>query len=173
MPKSIQIVAITGKGEQVIFQVQASSRLLSDLHPPFLPRHQLQRQFRHRLLASAMPIRCLRSKPPTGSVHGYVNKLPVSWSWDFGDGGTSTTRSPLYTYTTAGTYTVTLTATNAGGSNTVTRSSYITVNPRPRLHPLQERPFQVLHHSPLRSLIHQRMIQRNGTVSFRNITSRQ
>jgi PKD repeat protein len=54
---------------------------------------------------------------------------PTSWSWDFGDGGTSTEQNPAYTYTTAGTYTVELTATNACGSDTETKTDYITVDP--------------------------------------------
>lgn len=43
--------------------------------------------------------------------------LPVSWAWDFGDGGTSTVQSPLYTYAEPGAYTVCLTATNFAGSD--------------------------------------------------------
>jgi PKD repeat protein len=39
----------------------------------------------------------------------------LSYSWNFGDAGTSTAASPSYTYAAAGTYTVTLTATNANG----------------------------------------------------------
>jgi PKD repeat protein len=54
---------------------------------------------------------------------------PTAWAWDFGDGSTSAEQHPTHTYATAGTYTVTLTATNAGGSHTVTRASYITVSP--------------------------------------------
>lgn len=53
---------------------------------------------------------------------------PTSWSWNFGDGGTSTQQNPSYTYAAAGTYTVSLTATNQAGSNTGTRSNYITVS---------------------------------------------
>jgi PKD repeat protein len=45
---------------------------------------------------------------------------PTSWSWDFGDGGTSASRNPSHTYNDVGTYTVSLTATNAYGSNTKT-----------------------------------------------------
>ncbi len=42
----------------------------------------------------------------------------TSWSWTFGDGGTSTQQNPTHTYAANGTYTVCLTATNAGGSST-------------------------------------------------------
>ncbi len=52
----------------------------------------------------------------------------TSWSWTFGDGGTSTAQNPSYTYNTAGTYTVALTATNSCGSDTQTRTDYITVS---------------------------------------------
>jgi PKD repeat protein len=52
---------------------------------------------------------------------------PTQWSWDFGDGGTSTAKNPSHTYDEPGTYTVRLTATNSAGSDTATRSGYITV----------------------------------------------
>ena len=52
---------------------------------------------------------------------------PTSYSWTFGDGGTSTATNPSHTYTVAGTYTVALTATNACGADTETKSGYITV----------------------------------------------
>ena len=54
--------------------------------------------------------------------------IPASWSWDFGDGGISTEQNPTYIYNTAGTYTVSLTATNDNGSDTLTKTNYITVN---------------------------------------------
>jgi PKD repeat protein len=53
---------------------------------------------------------------------------PTSWSWSFGDGTSSTAQNPSHTYAAAGTYTVSLTATNAGGSDTATRTGYITVS---------------------------------------------
>jgi PKD repeat protein len=52
---------------------------------------------------------------------------PTSWSWTFGDGGTSTAQNPSHQYTADGSYTVSLTATNANGSDTETKSNYITV----------------------------------------------
>ena len=52
---------------------------------------------------------------------------PTSWSWDFGNGNTSTLQNPTAAYFTPGMYTVKLTATNANGSNTLTRSQYISV----------------------------------------------
>jgi len=43
--------------------------------------------------------------------------FPTSWSWDFGDGGTSTLQNPEHTYMADGVYTVCLTATNDLGFN--------------------------------------------------------
>ncbi|MDT8357568.1 MAG: PKD domain-containing protein, partial [Methanomicrobiaceae archaeon] len=51
----------------------------------------------------------------------------TAWKWDFGDGTTSTAQNPSHTYNTAGTYTVSLTITNAGGTDTETKTGYITV----------------------------------------------
>jgi serine protease len=52
---------------------------------------------------------------------------PTSWSWSFGDGGTSPAQNPSHTYNLAGTYSVSLTAANAYGSDTETKTGYITV----------------------------------------------
>jgi PKD repeat protein len=52
---------------------------------------------------------------------------PTSWSWAFGDGGTSSLQHPSHTYAAAGTFTVSLTAGNAAGSTSATRS--VTVAP--------------------------------------------
>jgi len=52
---------------------------------------------------------------------------PTSWSWSFGDGGTSTEQHPVHTYTTAGDYSVTLTVANESGSDSETKTDYITV----------------------------------------------
>jgi PKD repeat protein len=56
---------------------------------------------------------------------------PTSWSWNFGDGGTSNVQNPTHIFMNAGTYTVQLTVSNAAGSNTT--SQIITVNPSPNL----------------------------------------
>ncbi|MFH1841624.1 MAG: S8 family serine peptidase [bacterium] len=52
---------------------------------------------------------------------------PTSWSWTFGDGGTSSAQNPSHTYTAAGTYTVSLTVSNSVGSDGETKTDYITV----------------------------------------------
>ena len=54
---------------------------------------------------------------------------PTSWSWNFGDSGTSALKNPSHIYSTAGTYTVILTATNSYGSDVEIKTSYITVTP--------------------------------------------
>lgn len=51
----------------------------------------------------------------------------TSWSWNFGDTGTDTLQNPSHTYNPSfSSYTVSLTATNASGSNTMTKTNYIT-----------------------------------------------
>ena len=51
----------------------------------------------------------------------------TSWSWTFGDGGTSTLQNPgTHTYVSTGTYTVRLIAQNACGVDTTTKAGYIT-----------------------------------------------
>ncbi len=65
--------------------------------------------------------------PLTVSFTDLSTNAPTSWSWDFGDTGTSTAQNPSHDYTSAGDYTVSLTATNAGGSDTETKTNYISV----------------------------------------------
>src|SRR5207249_7222142 len=48
----------------------------------------------------------------------------TSWSWNFGDGGTSTTQNPSHIYLIPGTYNVSLTATNSVGPGSTTKTSY-------------------------------------------------
>jgi len=73
--------------------------------------------------------------PTSGTVPFTVNFTdlstgnPTSWSWDFGDTGTSPQQNPSHTYTVAGTYTVSLTVTNASGSDTETKVDYISGPP--------------------------------------------
>ncbi|MFO7671522.1 MAG: PKD domain-containing protein [Bacteroidales bacterium] len=50
-----------------------------------------------------------------------------SYTWDFGDGGTSTEANPVYAYTEAGEYEVTLTATGPGGTDS--RVQTLTISP--------------------------------------------
>jgi uncharacterized repeat protein (TIGR01451 family) len=54
---------------------------------------------------------------------------PITFEWDFGDGGTSTEVEPVHDYTAVGTYQVTLTATNNDGSASVTHD--FVVDPEP------------------------------------------
>ena len=74
---------------------------------------------------------------PTSLYAGYTVDFtdlsintPTSWSWNFTGGtpSTSTSQNPTgITYNTSGTYNVSLQATNGIGSNTETKTNYITV----------------------------------------------
>ncbi|MDD1694739.1 MAG: PKD domain-containing protein [Methanoregula sp.] len=80
------------------------------------------------------PVASFTSNITSGSVPASVqfidtsSYIPTSWVWSFGDGGTSSEQDPIHTYSSAGSYTVTLTTTNADGSNTITRSKYISAS---------------------------------------------
>ncbi|MFN7972853.1 MAG: PKD domain-containing protein [Acidobacteriota bacterium] len=52
---------------------------------------------------------------------------PTSWSWTFGDGGTSAVQSPGHVYSSVGIYDVALTACNALGCDTESKPAYINV----------------------------------------------
>jgi beta propeller repeat protein len=79
------------------------------------------------------PVAAFSASPTSGKAQlnvTFTDKStgsPTSWSWVFGDGSTSTLPNPVHTYSKAGKYTVRLTARNAAGSNTATRTNYISV----------------------------------------------
>ena len=77
----------------------------------------------------APPVANFNETPVGGSVPLPVTftdtstGTPTSWAWSFGDGGTFSGQTPpVHTYTIAGVYSVTLTATNAGGSNSISKT---------------------------------------------------
>ncbi|MBL7825761.1 MAG: PKD domain-containing protein [Saprospiraceae bacterium] len=67
----------------------------------------------------------------TGSTAAFTNTTTSgnSYSWDFGDGGSSTEENPTYDYGADGTYTVTLIATNDCGNDTTTQTLTIVTPP--------------------------------------------
>jgi PKD repeat protein len=80
------------------------------------------------------PVADFSASPTTVCAGGTVtftnlSTLATSYAWTFTGGtpGTSTATNPTVTYNTAGTYAVTLVATNANGSDTETKTGYITV----------------------------------------------
>ena len=73
------------------------------------------------------PEEIIAGVPATFSSSCSVNAS--SFSWDFGDGGTSEEANPVYTYQEAGTYTVTLTVTNAEGDSDQASASIIVAMP--------------------------------------------
>ena len=56
---------------------------------------------------------------------------PSTWRWEFGDGITSDEQNPVHTYYEEGSYTVSLFVSNSSGSDSITKTDYITVHKRP------------------------------------------
>ncbi|MCQ8894126.1 MAG: PKD domain-containing protein [Methanolinea sp.] len=81
----------------------------------------------------AVPVADFSANRTTGSAPLAVqfrdlsSGYPSSWLWTFGDGMTSTEQSPVHVYSMPGVYTVRLTVTNSAGTDTKTRSGFITV----------------------------------------------
>ncbi len=60
------------------------------------------------------------SQPGTIQFTDRSSGQPTSWSWDFGDGGTSTLQNPVHTFSTPGAYPVRLVVSNPAGSSETT-----------------------------------------------------
>jgi PKD repeat protein len=56
---------------------------------------------------------------------------PKFWNWDLGNGQLSGAKNPVAVYNTPGVYTVRLVVRNADGTDGMTKTDYITVNPSP------------------------------------------
>ena len=73
------------------------------------------------------------ASPTSGTLPLAVNFTDASTGtvtsrvWDFGDGSGSTDTNPVHTFNSIGSYAVSLTVTGSSGSNTLTRTGYITV----------------------------------------------
>ena len=52
---------------------------------------------------------------------------PTSWSWNFGDSGTSADQNPAHTFQTAGSYSISLTVSNGTENDTLIKTDYISV----------------------------------------------
>ncbi|HKK71872.1 MAG TPA: S8 family serine peptidase [Candidatus Krumholzibacteria bacterium] len=83
------------------------------------------------------PVAAFSGTPTSGTVPLTVQfadestGTPTSWSWDFGDGTTSVEANPSHTYQAVGTYTVSLTVSNDIGSDSITKTDYVTVSDAP------------------------------------------
>ncbi|HEU4561002.1 MAG TPA: S8 family serine peptidase, partial [Longimicrobium sp.] len=71
-----------------------------------------------------------------GSASNDPNGRPVTFAWNFGDGGTSTDANPAHTYMRAGIYTVTLTVRDASGLTTTAVTQAVIPNIVPGVSPI-------------------------------------
>ncbi|MCU0631578.1 MAG: PKD domain-containing protein [Methanolinea sp.] len=66
------------------------------------------------------------SAPLTVSFTDLSRGMPSRWEWNFGDGSGSSLQNPVHTYTAPGKYSATLTVYNSGGSNSLSRTVWVT-----------------------------------------------
>lgn len=77
------------------------------------------------------PVADFTATPTSGSAPLTVTFTDASsgnitdWSWDFGDGDSASGQTAIKTYPNPGTYTVSLTVTGADGSDTTTKTDFI------------------------------------------------
>jgi PKD repeat protein len=69
--------------------------------------------------AGVAPLTCSSDDRSTGAI--------ASWSWDFGDGGSSSLAEPQHVYAAPGSYAVALTVSGPGGSSTLTQDDAVQV----------------------------------------------
>lgn len=89
--------------------------------------------------APVKPVAAFTGTPTSGSAPLNVqftdqsSNNPTSWKWEYKKGSGSwtqfsTAQNPSNTFTATGTYSIRLKATNAAGSNTATKTNYVTVS---------------------------------------------
>jgi PKD repeat protein len=100
---------------------------------PAPPANELIPEFNATPRSGVSPLTVQFNDASTGFIE------PVTYLWDFGDGGTSTERNPLYTYTQQGSYTVTLNITQSiGASASIAKNNYITITTIPLVLPVAD-----------------------------------
>ncbi|MFC2168338.1 PKD domain-containing protein [Acidobacteriota bacterium] len=88
-------------------------------------------------VSNPAPVAAFSGSPLNGSKPLAVNftnqstGIITGTSWNFGDSSTSTLQNPSHTYTEPGIYTVSLTVSGPGGSDSETKTNYITVTEPP------------------------------------------
>lgn len=97
-----------------LYSVQSGGTVYAGLITPILPPVA---DFIGAPTSGTTPLAVTFTNQSTGNISNYL--------WDFGDGQTSTSTNPTHVFNSAGTYNISLTATGPGGSNTKTRSSYV------------------------------------------------
>jgi|WetSurMetagenome_2_1015567.scaffolds.fasta_scaffold201898_2 PKD repeat protein len=110
----------------LILGVQNTTAATSDsvtISGYILSQEKLEANFSARPVSGTVPLTVRFTDTSTGK--------PTAWRWDFTNDGSvdSFARNPSFTYPRAGTYSVRLRVVNAEGSDTETKTAYITVTP--------------------------------------------
>jgi PKD repeat protein len=119
LPKSVQIIYKGGSVSRVIQSIGIPVAVTASTQPVVM----LVAGFSGTPVSGNNPLGVQFTDSSTGPV--------ASYSWDFGDLGTSTAKNPYHQYASRGTYTVSLTVRNGASSDTTTKSGYITVYDAP------------------------------------------
>src|SRR5688572_13482931 len=89
------------------------------------------------LFLQAQPVANFSANPVSGCAPMVINFTdlstgnPTQWRWDLGNGTISFLKNPSVTYFNPGQYTVKLVVQNANGSDSLTKTGYITIFAQP------------------------------------------
>ena len=124
--------AVTGSYLRI--RVAADANTAPNLTPCSTPAFSQTEDYGIQLISNINPPIAGFTASPLITCTGIVNftdqsqNAPVTWDWNFGDNSTSSQPSPQHTYTQSGVYTVTLIVSNSIGSDTLTKTNYISYN---------------------------------------------
>ena len=118
-----------GRGFVSDFLAIADSFINSNIDKPYGNRTERKTLvlYKDKVVANFAATKTYGHVPFTAIFNNLSIGEPDSWFWNFGDGTSSSLQIPSHVYDSTGAYTVSLAISGPNGSNSITKTNYITV----------------------------------------------